>query len=85
MIVVLVALMSMIYTDGHRDTYVFTQPVFTSIELCDLYSQQYQSSLLDHLKNKFPNDITQSIYCIEQNRLNDFYEYLEKSNKDQSV
>ena len=65
----LVAFMLSTYSDGGRDTYLFTQPQFTSVEECQVYTQINSHVIRLELDSVYPDTGLDSIWCVREDKL----------------
>ena len=56
------------------DSYVFTEPYFTSTAECRLYVNLNMRPIMRHLYDQFGGKKVANIYCIPEKQLNQFIE-----------
>jgi hypothetical protein len=70
----LVALMMTTYSDGGRDTYLFSEPAFSSLEECQIFTQFNSAIIRMELDHVYPDTGLDSIWCVREDKLKILFE-----------
>ena len=71
----LLAIMTATYNGGlEKDTYIWQQPNFDTVEQCREYVANNNTAIFFHLKQVFPNDNLDRLLCVNQEKLKQFIE-----------
>jgi len=74
----LIAVMSVLYSNDEIDTYIFTKP-HDSSEACIEWVQQNNADIFLQLKQTFPNDKLDRLFCIDEEKLEHFLKANERA------
>lgn len=67
------------YSDGTRDTYLYTQPTLSSLEECQSYVYQQSNVIRQDMMIKFDGKQIEKVFCIEEEQLK---KYLKSTQSD---
>lgn len=81
----LVAFMSMTYSDGGKDLYIWYNPTFNSNTECTEWVKGNNNTIYLNLMEKFPNDRLDKLFCIQEDKLKKFLDANEKAESQQSI
>ena len=72
--IIILALMVTTNPLKESDSYVFTEPYFTSTAECHLYVNLNMRPIMRHLYDQFGGKKVANIYCIPEKQLNKFFD-----------
>jgi len=71
----LLAVMTITYNGGlEKDMFVWSNPTFNSLEECVDFVKNNNGPIYLTLKQEFPNDVLDRLFCVEQEKLKKFLE-----------
>jgi len=65
----IVVLMLGINTDGTRDTFVYTQPTFDSVDACQEHVYIHSTEMGQAMMQQFQGRLIENVYCIQKDKL----------------
>lgn len=77
----LMAIMSITHLGGEIDTFIWTKPTFKSSEECIQWVKDNNQPIYFTLKEKFPNDKLDKLFCVQEDKLKRFLEMNEQAKK----
>ena len=61
--------MMSVYPDGGRDTYLFSEPAFSSLEECQIFTQTNAPTIRMELGAEYGPIPIDSIWCVREDKL----------------
>lgn len=62
------------YSDGSRDTFIFTQPTLPSLQVCQDYVYKESADIRNKMKIEFQGKDIDQIFCINERKLKEFFD-----------
>lgn len=67
----IIVLMLGTYSDGSKDTFLYFQPEFESVEDCKEYVYDYASEIRKQMMIEFQGKSIEMVYCVREDRIKD--------------
>lgn len=65
------------YSDGTKDTYLFTEPTLPTLQACQEYVYRYSDSIRKDMMIEFNGKQIERVFCIEEKKLREFFETMQ--------
>ena len=59
------------FTDGSKDTYLYFEPKFETVEKCQQHVMAYASQIRNQMFLEFAGKPIEQVFCIRQDRIPD--------------
>lgn len=70
------------YSDGTKDTYLFTEPTLPTLQACQEYVYRYSDSIRKDMMIEFNGKQIERVFCIEEKKLREFFETMQGENEE---
>jgi hypothetical protein len=70
------------YSDGTKDTYLFTEPTLPTLQACQEYVYRYSDSIRKDMMIEFNGKQIERVFCIEEKKLREFFEAMQGENEE---
>lgn len=57
------------HSDGSRDTFVYLEPEFNSVEQCQRYVYHQAPEIRNHMMIEYEGKSIETVYCVRENKL----------------
>ena len=68
------------YSDGTKDTYVYTEPTLPTLEACQEYVYKNSHHLRMNMLKEFDGKQIQQVFCIEEEKLKKYFTAIQEGN-----
>ena len=58
-------------SDGSRDTFLYLEPEFNSVEQCQSYVYHQAPEIRKHMMIEYEGKSIETVYCVRENKLKD--------------
>jgi hypothetical protein len=65
----ILVLMMGTFSDGSKDTFLYFEPEFDTVEQCQEYVYQQASEIKRHMMMEYQGNSIEMVYCVREDRL----------------